>query len=242
MSNPITGAITVVLADDHQILREGLGRLLAAEFDIEVVAEAGTGIEALEALRRYQVDVLVLDLSMPDMPGMDLIKRMRSEFPAVKILVLTMHTEDQYAVRAFRSGASGFITKESAADQLVHAIRKLSKGGAYLTSALAERMAVGLKDMQDAPLHQQLSNREFEVYRHIVAGKRLTDIADELHLSIKTISTHKARIMEKLGVAGTASLVRYGMQHQLFEESAAADTTWNFEPPLTPGAAGARPV
>jgi DNA-binding NarL/FixJ family response regulator len=244
MSNPITGAITVVLADDHQILREGLGRLLAAEFDIEVVAEAGTGIEALEALRRYQVDVLVLDLSMPDMPGMDLIKRMRSEFPAVKVLVLTMHTEDQYAVRAFRSGASGFITKDSAADQLVQAIRKLSKGGAYVTSALAERMAVGLKDMQDAPLHQQLSNREFEVYRHIVAGKRLTDIADELHLSIKTISTHKARIMEKLGVAGTASLVRYGMQHQLFEDSV-ADAAWIFEPPLTSGTArtaGVRPV
>jgi DNA-binding NarL/FixJ family response regulator len=159
----------------------------------------------------------------------------------VKVLVLTMHTEDQYAVRAFRSGASGFITKDSAADQLVHAIRKLSKGGAYVTSALAERMAVGLKDMQDAPLHQQLSNREFEVYRHIVAGKRLTDIADELHLSIKTISTHKARIMEKLGVAGTASLVRYGMQHQLFEESA-ADAAWILEPPLVPGAAGARPV
>lgn len=225
MGNAITGAITVVLADDHQILRAGLSRLLSAEFDIEVVAEAGTGIEALEALRRYQVDVLVLDLSMPDTPGMDMIKRIHSDFPAVKVLVLTMHTEDQYAVRAFRSGASGFLTKDSAAGQLVEAIRKLAKGGAYVPSALAERMAVGLKDLQDAPPHQQLSNREFEVYRHIVAGKRLTDIADELHLSIKTISTHKARIMEKLGVAGTASLVRYGLQHQLFQEYA-VDPAW----------------
>ena len=225
MSNAITGAITVVLADDHQILRAGLSRLLSAEFDLEVVAEAGTGIEALEALRRYQVDVLVLDLSMPDTPGMDMIKRIHSDFPAVKVLVLTMHTEDQYAVRAFRSGASGFLTKDSAAGQLVEAIRKLAKGGAYVPSALAERMAMGLKDLQDAPPHQQLSNREFEVYRHIVAGKRLTDIADELHLSIKTISTHKARIMEKLGVAGTASLVRYGLQHQLFEEYA-VDPAW----------------
>jgi DNA-binding NarL/FixJ family response regulator len=235
VGNPITGAITVVLADDHQILRQGLGRLLAAEVDIEVVAEAGTGFEALEALRRYQVDVLVLDLSMPDMPGMDLIKRMRSEFPAVKVLVLTMHTEDQYAVRAFRSGASGFITKDSAAGQLVEAIRKLAKGGAYVPSALAERMALGMKDFQDTPLHQQLSNREFEVYRHIVAGKRLTDIADELHLSIKTISTHKARIMEKLGVAGTASLVRYGLQHQLFEDYA-RESAWMVDLPDEPGA------
>lgn len=237
MGNAITGAITVVLADDHQILREGLGRLLSAEFDMEVVAEAGTGVEALEALRRYQVDVLVLDLSMPDSPGMDLIKRIRSDFPSVKVLVLTMHTEDQYAVRAFRSGASGFLTKDSAAGQLVEAIRKLAKGGAYVPSALAERMAMGLKDLQDAPPHQQLSNREFEVYRHIVAGKRLTDIADELHLSIKTISTHKARIMEKLGVAGTASLVRYGLQHQLFDEYA-LDPAWMLALPDGPGADG----
>lgn len=221
MSNPITGAHTVVLADDHQMLREGLRRLLASEFDIEVVAEAGTGNEVLEALRRHPVDVVVLDLSMPGVPGMDLIKRIRADFPSVKVLVLTMHTSDQFAVRAFRSGASGFLTKDGAADQLVHAIRKIAAGGAYVPPELAERMAVGLNDLQDAPPHQQLSNREFEVYRHIMAGKRLTDIATDLHLSIKTISTHKAHIMEELGVAGTASLVRYGLQHGLFEEHAA---------------------
>lgn len=228
MSHPITGATTVVLADDHQILREGLRRLLAPEFDIDVVAEAGTGFEVLEVLRRHQADVVVLDLSMPGVPGMDLIKRIRADFPGVKVLVLTMHTADQFAMRAFRSGASGFLTKDSAAEQLVHAIRKLGKGGAYVPPELAERMAMGLKELQDTPPHQQLSNREFEVYRHIVAGKRLTDIAEELHLSIKTISTHKARIMEKLGVAGTASLVRYGMQHHLFEEHA-AEVGWMFE-------------
>jgi DNA-binding NarL/FixJ family response regulator len=221
LSNPITGAYTVVLADDHQMLREGLRRLLASEFDIEVVAEAGTGNEVLEALRRQPVDVVVLDLSMPGVPGMDLIKRIRADFPSVRVLVLTMHTSDQFAVRAFRSGASGFLTKDGAAEQLVHAIRKIAAGGAYVPPELAERMAVGLNDLQDAPPHQQLSNREFEVYRHIMAGKRLTDIATDLHLSIKTISTHKAHIMEKLGVAGTASLVRYGLQHHLFEEHAA---------------------
>jgi DNA-binding NarL/FixJ family response regulator len=221
LSNPITGAHTVVLADDHQMVREGLRRLLASEFDLEVVAEAGTGVEVLEALRLHPADVVVLDLSMPGVPGMDLIKRIRSDFPGVRVLVLTMHSSDQFAVRAFRSGASGFLSKDSAADQLVHAIRKIAAGGAYVPPELAERMAVSLNGLQDAPPHQQLSNREFEVYRHIMAGKRLTDIATDLHLSIKTISTHKAHIMEKLGVSGTASLVRYGLQHHLFEEHAA---------------------
>jgi DNA-binding NarL/FixJ family response regulator len=228
LSNPITGAITVVLADDHQMLRAGLRHLLAAEPDVEVVAEAGTGIEALEALRRHQTDVLVLDLSMPGMPGMDLIKRLRADFPGLKILVLTMHTSDQFAVRAFRSGSSGFLTKDSAADQLVLAIRKIAAGGAYLPAELGERMAVGLMNPQETLPHQQLSNREFEVYRHIMAGKRLTDIANELHLSIKTVSTHKAHIMEKLGVEGTAAMVRYGVQHQLFEEHA-SQAAWTFE-------------
>lgn len=228
MSNPITGATTVVLADDHQMLREGLRRLLASQFDIEVVAEAGTGVEVLEALRRHEADVVVLDLTMPGVPGMDLIKRLRAEFPNVKVMVLTMHTADQFAMRAFRCGASGFLTKDGAAEQLVQAIRKLAAGGAYVPADLAERMAVGLKHLQDAPPHQLLSNREFEVYRHIMSGKRLTDIADELHLSIKTVSTHKAHIMEKLGVAGTASLVRYGMEHQLFEEHA-AQGSWMLE-------------
>jgi len=180
--------------------------------------------------------VVVLDLSMPGVPGMDLIKRIRADFPSVRVLVLTMHTSDQFAVRAFRSGASGFLTKDGAAEQLVHAIRKIAAGGAYVPPELAERMAVGLNDLQDAPPHQQLSNREFEVYRHIMAGKRLTDIATDLHLSIKTISTHKAHIMEKLGVAGTASLVRYGLQHHLFEEHAAQAALLLEEPDSGTGA------
>lgn len=220
MSNPITGAITVVLADDHQLLREGLARLLSAEVDLEVVDQAANGYEVLEALRRRQVDVLVTDLSMPGIPTMDLIKRVKAEYPDVAVLVLTMHAEEQYALRAFRSGANGYLTKDVAGDQLVGAIRKLASGGAYVSPELAEKLAIGLRELQGTPRHEQLSNREFEVYRLIVGGRRLTDIADELHLSIKTISTHKARIMEKLGVDSTASLVRYGMEHRLFEESA----------------------
>jgi DNA-binding NarL/FixJ family response regulator len=221
LSNPITGAITVVLADDHQLLREGLARLLSAEVDLEVVDQAANGYEVLEALRRRQVDVLVTDLSMPGIPTMDLIKRVKAEYPDVAVLVLTMHAEEQYALRAFRSGANGYLTKDVAGEQLVGAIRKLASGGAYVSPELAEKLAIGLRELQGTPRHEQLSNREFEVYRLIVGGRRLTDIADELHLSIKTISTHKARIMEKLGVDSTASLVRYGMEHRLFEENAA---------------------
>ena len=221
--NPITGATTVVLADDHAMLREGLRRMLSEHADLEVVAEAATGHQLLDVLRREPVDVVVVDLSMPGIPGMDLIERIRSEFPQVAVLVLTMHAEEQYATRAFRSGANGYLTKELAFDQLMGAIRKVSQGGVYVTAALAERLAVGLRQVSPAPLHETLSNRELEVYRRIVAGMRLTDIADELHLSIKTISTHKARIMEKLGLEGTAALVRYGLQHGLFDET---------EPPL----------
>jgi len=222
LSNPITGAITVVLADDHQLLREGLVRLLAAEVDLEIVDQASNGHEVLEVLRRQAVDVLVTDLSMPGIPAMDLIKRVKSEFPDVAVLVLTMHAEEQYALRAFRSGANGYLTKDVAGEQLVGAIRKVASGGAYVSPGLGERLAIGLRELQGAPRHEQLSNREFEVYRLIVGGQRLTDIADELHLSIKTISTHKARIMEKLGVDSTASLVRYGMEHRLFEEPQSA--------------------
>jgi DNA-binding NarL/FixJ family response regulator len=223
LSNPITGAVTVVLADDHQLLREGLLRLLVSEPDLEVVDQAANGFEVLEALRRHRPDVLVTDLSMPGIPAMDLIKRVKSEFPGVAVLVLTMHAEEQYALRAFRSGANGYLTKDAAGEQLVGAIHKVASGGAYVSPALAERMAVGLRDLQGAPRHEQLSNREFEVYRLIVRGRRLTDIADDLHLSIKTISTHKTRIMEKLGVDSTALLVRYGMENRLFEETATPD-------------------
>jgi len=237
--NPITGATTIVLADDHAILREGLRRMLSEHVDMEVVAEAATGHELIDILRHESVDVVVIDLSMPGIPGMDLIQRIRSDFPMVAVLVLTMHAEEQYAMRAFRCGAHGYLTKDGAGEQLLGAIRKVAQGGMYVTAAMAERLALGLRQLHDVPLHDTLSNRELEVYRRIVAGMRLTDIADELHLSIKTISTHKSRIMEKLGVEGTASLVRYGMEHRLFDEPASAvPAPWVLDD-MPIGAAGA---
>jgi DNA-binding NarL/FixJ family response regulator len=216
--NPITGAITVALADDHGIVREGLKRLLAAQPDLEVVFDVASGHQLIQTLRRGPVDVVVTDLSMPGLAPMDLVRRIRAEQPHAAVLVLTMHAESQYAVRAFKAGAHGYLTKDAAGEQLIGAIRKLASGGTYVTPSLAERLVSGLRQPLEGPRHETLSNRELEVYRLIVAGRRLTDIAQALHLSIKTVSTHKARIMDKLGVEGTASLVRYGMQHRLFDE------------------------
>ena len=211
-----SGPIQVVLADDHQLMREGLQRLLSQAQDIQVVEAVADSFSLLEALRRQPVDVAVIDLSMPGMNGMELIKRLRTEFPGLAVLVLTMHGEDLYALRAFRAGANGYLTKDSAATDLQRAIHKVAHGGAFVTEAMAERLAMGLSLASDTPSHEQLSDREFEVFRQIVAGRRLTDIADDLHLSIKTVSTHKSRVLEKLGVEGTAGLVRYGLQHRLF--------------------------
>ncbi len=217
MNPPATLIIKTVLADDHPLVREGLRRVLGTAADIEVLAEARDGHQLLELLRQQPVDVAVVDLSMPGLSGMDLIRRVKTDYPQVAVLVLTMHAEEQYAMRAFRSGANGYLTKDSAAEELVHAVRKVAGGGGYVTPSIAERMAIGLSGLREAPLHTQLSDREFEVLRQIVAGKRLTEIGDDLHLSVKTVSTHKARIMEKMQVDSTAALIKYGLEHKLFD-------------------------
>lgn len=215
--------ISVVLADDHQLVRQGLRRLIDTASGIGVVAEAGNAREVLDALKVHAVDVVVLDLSMPGMSGMDLIRRLKADFPQVAVLVLTMHAEDQYVMRAFRCGANGYLTKDSAADELVMAIRKLAAGGAHVTASIAERLAIGLST-RSGDLHQTLTDREYEVMRLIVAGRRLTDIANDLHLSVKTVSTHKTHILEKLHLDSTASLVRYALEHRLFDDSSTPAT------------------
>jgi DNA-binding NarL/FixJ family response regulator len=209
--------IRVVIADDHQILREGLKQLLQAAGDLEVVGEAGDGFEVLDRVRRDEFDVLLLDMSMPGKSGVELIKQVKSEKPKLRILVLSMHEEHQYAVRAIRAGASGYLTKESAASQLVAAIRKVGGGGAYITPEVAERLAQDAMPHAQGPLHASLSDREFEVFRMLVDGMSVNDIAARLHLSAKTISTHKARLMEKLGVDSTADLVHYAVRHKLID-------------------------
>ena len=210
--------IRVVIADDHQILREGLKQLLQAAGDLDVVGEAADGFAVLDRVRTLDFDLLLLDMSMPGKSGVDLIKQVKAEKPKLRVLVLSMHEEHQYAVRAIRAGASGYLTKESAASQLVSAIRKVAAGGAYITAEVAERLAQDAMPRSEGPAHAALSDREFEVFRMLVNGESVTDIASRLHLSAKTISTHKARLMEKLGVDNHADLVHYAVRHRLIDE------------------------
>jgi len=210
--------IRVVIADDHQILRQGLAQLLQAAGDIEVVGEAADGHQAFELVRALVFDVLLLDMSMPGRSCVDLIRQIKAERPKLRILVLSMHEEHQYAVRALRAGASGYLTKESAAGELVAAIRKVAGGGAVISAEVAERLAQDAMPHAEGPPHRALSNREYEVLRLLVNGKSVTEIGAALHLSSKTISTHKARLMEKLGVENNAELIHYAVKHRLGDD------------------------
>ena len=207
--------IRVVVADDHTILREGLKQLLLAAGDIDIAGEAGDGHEVLRLAREADFDVLLLDMSMPGKSGTELIKQVKAERPRLRVLVLSMHEEHQYAVRAIKSGASGYLTKESASAQLVLAIRKVAAGGAFISAEVAEQLALGAMPHAEGPPHATLSDREYQVFQRLVAGVSVSDIATELNLSGKTVSTHKARLMEKLGVTNPAELIRYALRHRL---------------------------
>ena len=210
--------IRIVIADDHAIVREGLKRIILAAGDMEVAGEAANGSEVMQRVRDLAFDVLVLDLSMPGRSGMEVIRLVRAEKPRLRILVLSMHQELQYAVRAIKSGASGYLTKESAPAQLEQAIRKVAGGGAFVTAEVAEQLALGAMPGGDAPLHESLSNREFEVLRLLVAGVSVTDIAGRLNLSVKTVSTHKANLMHKIGLQNQSELIRYALRHGLADQ------------------------
>jgi DNA-binding NarL/FixJ family response regulator len=210
--------IRVVIADDHQILREGLSQLLLAAGDLDVVGEAGDGNEVLQRIRTLDFDVLLLDMSMPGRSGVELIRQVKTEKPKLRILVLSMHEEHQYAVRAIHAGASGYLTKESASAQLVAAIRKVAAGGAFISAEVAERLALDAMPRGEGPLHATLSDREYQVFRFLVGGLSVTEIGSRLHLSAKTISTHKARLMEKLQIDNNAELVHYAVRHRLTDD------------------------
>ncbi|HKN11503.1 MAG TPA: response regulator transcription factor [Pseudomonadota bacterium] len=212
--------IRVVIADDHTIVREGLKQLLSAAGDLEIVGEARDGQETLRLVRDNEVDVLLVDLSMPGRSGMELIKQVKSEKPKLRLLVLSMHAERQYAVRAIRAGASGYLTKDSATTQLVSAIRKVAAGGAFISAEVAEALALSAMPHAEGPPHASLSDREYQVFQLLVSGKAVTDIAADLNLSVKTVSTHKARLMEKMGLANQTELVRYAIRHRLVDDSA----------------------
>lgn len=207
--------IRIVIADDHAIVREGLKRIVSSVEGMEVAGEAADGNEVMQRVRELAFDVLMLDLSMPGRSGMELIKLVRAEKPKLRILVLSMHQELQYAVRAIKSGASGYLTKESAPAQLEHALRKIAGGGAFISTEVAEQLALSAMPGREASPQESLSNREFEVFRLLVDGVTVTDIAGRLNLSVKTVSTHKANLMQKIGVGNQSELIRYALRHGL---------------------------
>jgi DNA-binding NarL/FixJ family response regulator len=209
--------IRILIVDDHAILRAGLKHILAESTDIEVAGEADNGQEALEKIKEGRWDVVVLDMSMPGKSGIELIRQIKSEKPKLPILILSMHKEDIYAMRTLKAGASGYLCKDNAAPQLEQAIRKVASGGLFISTAVAEQVAAGMlrHGGDDAPPHTRLSDREFQIFQSIVEGKGLTETAAELHLSVKTVSSYKTRILDKMALGSTAELVRYAVRHDL---------------------------
>ena len=207
--------IRIVIADDHTLMREGLKRILESTDDIEVVGEATDGFGVLAHVRKGGFDLLLLDLSMPGRSGIDLIRQIRTESPKLPVLVLTMYEEEQYAIRSIRAGAQGYLTKESAGTQLVHAIRKVASGKPYISIEVAEQLALDIMTPEKTLPHSQLSNREFEIFNLLAQGKTVTDIGQQLHLSVKTVSTHKSRILNKMGMHSISEIVRYAVAHNL---------------------------
>jgi len=208
--------IRILIADDHDILRAGLKHILHDTGDIVVAGEACDGHQALSLVRTGQWDAFVLDLSMPGKSGIELIKQIKGEFPRLPILILSMHKEDLYAVRALKAGASGYLCKDSAEALLAQAIRKVVGGGLFVNQAVAEKLAMDmLTGAGNGAPHSRLTDREYQVFMLLARGLGVTDIGRELNLSVKTISTHKTRIQEKMNLANTADLIHYAIRHQL---------------------------
>jgi DNA-binding NarL/FixJ family response regulator len=209
--------IRALIADDHAVVRQGLIQILGNIPEITVAGEAINGQEVLDKVRAEAWDVVILDISMPDCSGLDILKQLKSERPKLPVLVLSMHSEDQYAVRALKAGASGYLTKDSAPDELVKAIRKVVSGGRYVGSCLAERLAFEIGADSSKLPHETLSDREFQVLRLIASGKSVTEIAAELSLSSKTVSTYRVRLLQKMNLKTNAELMHYAMQNHLVD-------------------------
>jgi len=205
----------ILIVDDHAIVRRGLRDLLSDEFHGAAFGEASDAQQALEQLRKKEWDVALLDIALPGKSGLDLLKELKTEWPKLPVLILSAHPEDQFAVRALKAGAGGYMTKESAPEELAKALRKIMAGGRYVSPALAEMLALGVtKDLTRTP-HETLSDREYEVMSRIASGKTVTEIAEELSLSPKTISTYRTRVLEKLGLKNSAAIVQYVIRNGL---------------------------
>ncbi len=207
--------IRLLITDDHAIVRKGMKQILAETRDIVVADEAGDGREALEKIRKNNYDMVLLDISMPGRDGLEVLKEVQNLKPKLPVLVLSMYPEEQYAVRALRSGASGYLTKDSAPDELIAAIRKVHTGGKYVSESLAEKLALKLGSDIKTPPHETLSDREYQVMCMIASGKSVKEIGEELSLSVKTVSTYRARILQKMRLKGNADLTRYALDNKL---------------------------
>jgi DNA-binding NarL/FixJ family response regulator len=205
----------ILIVDDHAVIHQGLKRILDDEFEGATFGEARHSQEALDLVSRERWDLVILDIDLPGRGGLDVLKQVRAEHPKLPVLMFSMHSEEQFAVRALKAGASGYVAKDSASEQLVEAIRKAIRGGRYVSAALAEKLAADVSRGVSAVSHEILSDREFEVMRMIAEGKTTTAIADLLSLSVKTVSTYRARILEKLQLETTSELIRYAIDHGL---------------------------
>ncbi len=213
----MSSKIRVLIADDHAIIRQGLKQILSDTEDLEVVAEADGGVKALQVLRNTQCDVVLMDVSMPDRNGIDTLKLVKKEFPRLPVLILSMHPEEQYAVLALRAGAAGYLSKQGAPEQLVTAIRQVAAGKKYVSAAVAEELANVIGEDVERPPHEKLSDREYQTLCMISSGKTLTQIAEQLNLSVKTVSVYRARLLEKMKLRNNAELTHYGLKHGLVE-------------------------
>ena len=209
--------IKIIIADDHPLFRRGLKHALEETSDIEVIGEASNGDNLLSMIKSDNLDMVLLDISMPGKSGLDLLKQLKSEHSKLPILILSVYPEEQYAVRFIKAGASGYLTKESAAEKLAEAIRKIAAGGKYASTAVIEKLAFDFSD-SEKPLHETLSDREYQVFGMIAIGKSLTEIGVDLSLSVKTISTHRTRILEKMKMKKNAELIHYAITRNLLEK------------------------
>ncbi|MEK6777740.1 MAG: response regulator transcription factor [bacterium] len=207
--------IRILIADDHEVVRRGLKQILAETPDMVVTDEAARGEEVLDKVSSKDFDVVLLDISMPGKTGLEVMKQLRSIRPQLPVLVLSIYPEEQYAVRVLKAGASGYLTKESAPEELISAIRKVSSGRKYITPSLAEKLAQQLDYTSERPLHETLSDREYQVMVMIASGKAVKNMAESLSLSVKTVSTYRSRILEKMGMKSNAELIRYAIQNNL---------------------------
>jgi len=209
--------IKILIADDHTIVREGLKQILAETSDIAVSGEASTGQDTLRKVRSHNYDIILLDISLPGISGLDVLKQIKSLKPDLPVLILSMYPEEQYAVRTLRAGASGYLTKESASVELIRAIREVARGKKYITMSLAEKIAVSWETKRDQPLHETLSDREYQVLCLIASGKTVKEISRLLSLSVKTVSTHRSRLLKKMDMRNNAQLTLYGIKNNLIE-------------------------